>query len=64
MVFCLLHACLVSVLLVSVSFWVVFCCLFFVHHFSMYFGLVVCLPPLGKDTTLISFFHFTSYFYS
>ena len=62
MVSCLLHACLVSALFVTVSFWVVFCCLFFVRHFSMYFELVVCLPPLGKDTTRISFFTFASYF--
>ena len=56
-------ACLLGVSAICQCFLlVVFCCLFFVHHFSMYIGLVVCLPLLGKDTTLISFLDFTSYF--
>ena len=62
MVCCLLHACLVCVLSVSVPLWVVFLLSFLCQSFFMYFGLVVCLPPLGKDTTLISFLYFTSRF--
>ena len=41
-------------------------CLFSLYFFSFFgiFGLVVFLPPLGKDTTLISFLIFTLYFHS
>ena len=63
MVCCLLHACLVSVLSVSVSFWVVSCCFLFVHHFSMHFGLVVCLPTLGQRHDPYLFFGFHCIFF-
>ena len=55
---CLLHACLMFL------FGEDFFCLFSLSFFSFFsiFGLVVCLPPLGKDTTLISFWIFTLYF--
>ena len=54
-------ACLLGVSAICQCFLlVVFCCLFCVHYLSMYIGLVVCLPLLGKDTTLISFLDFTS----
>ena len=49
--------------LLGASFWcgffVSFLCLSFLLSI---FGLVVFLPPLGKDTTLISFLIFTLYF--
>ena len=59
----LLVACLLGVSAICQCFFlVVFCCLWLAHHISIYFGLVVCPPPLGKDTTLISFLAHTSYF--
>ena len=48
------------VFLFGEDFFVSFLCLSFL--FLSIFGLVVFLPPLGKDTTLISFLIFTLYF--